>query len=200
LNKAIFTTLRIRDLKPLWLEDHVERILKGAELFKVKMDEKTVYSAVQVGLEKNNLKEARMRIILHENGSLETTVEPFEDSEVPLKLKLKEIEISQGAHKVWPFRKHTEIKGEEIILIEKSTGFVLEGSYTNVFVKTDVGYLTPPADGKILAGIGRKHFIEELKNKGETVKEVWFKSDILKENEVILTNALRGVIRTNHLF
>jgi branched-subunit amino acid aminotransferase/4-amino-4-deoxychorismate lyase len=56
--------------------------------------------------------------------------------------------------------------------------------------------LTPPADGKILAGIGRKHFIRELQEKGETVKEQWFKADILKNNEVVLTNALRGVITT----
>lgn len=196
MNKAVFTTIRIESFEPKWLEDHVERILKGVELFKVKIDEKAVLDLVEKVLKNNKLKEARMRIILHENGALETTVEPFSDIEKPLSLKLKEIEISQGVHKVWPFKKHTEIKGEEVILIEKSTGFVLEGSYTNVFVKTDEGYVTPPADGKIVEGIGRKHFIEELKNKGEIVKEVQFKSEMLNNNKILLTNALRGVIRT----
>ncbi len=199
MNKAVFTTIRIESFEPKWLEDHVERILKGVELFKVKIDEKTVVDLVEKALEKNNLKEARMRIILNENGNLEISIEPFEDFGKPFRLKLKEIDVPQGVYKVWPHKLHTEIKGEEIILVEKSTGFVLEGSYTNVFVKTEDGYLTPPADGKILAGIGRKHFIEELKNKGETVKEVWFKAEMLNNNKILLTNALRGVIRTNQL-
>lgn len=195
MNKAVFTTVRIEDFKPKWLDDHVERIINGAELFKVNLNNKTVVKVVNVALEKNSLKDARMRIILYENGALETTLEPFTSLAKSLSLKFREIDVPQGVYKVWPHRSHTEIEGEEVILIEKNTGFVLEGSYTNIFVKTEDGYLTPPADGKILAGIGRKHFIEELKDKGETVKEVWFKSDILKNNEAILTNALRGAIR-----
>jgi len=196
LNKAVFTTLKIENSKPKWLEDHVARILSGARLFKVDLDKNEIISAVEEALNNSKIQEARMRIILHENGDLKTTIEPFTDLEKPIKLKLKEIDFPQGEHKVWPHRSHTEIEGEEVVLIEKSTGFVLEGSYTNIFVKTDDGYLTPPADGKILAGIGRKHFIEELKDKGEIVKEVWFKQDLLKNNEVLLTNALRGVIKT----
>jgi branched-subunit amino acid aminotransferase/4-amino-4-deoxychorismate lyase len=199
LSKAVFTTIRIQDFKPKWLEDHVERILSGAELFKVNIDEKTVLDLVENALEKNNLKDARMRIILHENGALETTLETFVDLTKPLSLKLKEIDVPQGALKVWPHRSHVEIEGEEVVLIEKNTGFVLEGSYTNVFVKTKDGYLTPPADGKILAGIGRKHFIRELQEKGETVREEWFKVEMLNKNKILLTNALRGVIRTKHL-
>lgn len=196
MNKAVFTTMRIHKFEPKWMEDHVERILKGAELFNVKLNEKTILEAVKNTMKSSDLKKARMRIILHENGQLETTVETFSDLKKPLKLKFKEIDEPQGAHKLWPFRKHTENSDEEIILVEKETGFVLEGSYTNIFVKTDDGYVTPPADGKIVEGIGRKHFIRELHEQGETVKEEWFKADILKENEVVLTNALRGVIRT----
>ncbi len=188
--------MRIQNSKPKWLEDHVERILKGADLFKIDLNKDEVFSVVEAVLKSNEFKEARVRIILHENGSLETTIEPFEDADKPFKLSFKEIDEPQGAHKLWPFKKHTENEGEEVILIEKETGFVLEGSYTNVFVKTDNGYITPPADGKIVEGIGRKYFIRELQEKGEIVKEEWFKADLLKNNEVILTNALRGVIGT----
>ena len=191
--------MRIQNFKPKWLEDHVKRIFKGAEFFKVNMDEKKVFSVVDNALENNELKEARMRIILHESGVLDTTLGFFKDTEIPLKFKLKIVDEPQGEQKLWPFRKHVENEGEEVILIENKTGFVLEGSYTNVFVKTDVCYLTPPADGKIIEGIGRKHFIEEIRKNGETVKEEWFSSEIFKNNEVILTNALRGIIRTGPL-
>ena len=196
MNKAVFTTLRVHNFEPKWIEDHVERIRKGAEFLNVNVTEDSIFEAVNNRLRSNDLKEARMRIILYEDGKLETTIESFSDLEKPLKLRFNEIDKPQGAYKIWPHKLHTENPEEEVILIEKETGFVLEGSYTNVFVKTEDGYLIPPADGKILAGIGRKHFIRELQEKGETVKEQWFKADILKNNEVVLTNALRGVIKT----
>ncbi|MDX9806806.1 MAG: aminotransferase class IV, partial [bacterium] len=71
---------------------------------------------------------------------------------------------------------------------------ILEGSYTNVFVKIGDEFFTPPDDGRILPGICRKHFIRYLKLKGMIVREEYFGIEKLKNSEIFLTNALRGVV------
>ncbi|HQI04013.1 MAG TPA: aminotransferase class IV, partial [bacterium] len=83
---------------------------------------------------------------------------------------------------------------EEVILIDRNNGNILEGSYTNVFVKIGDEFFTPPDDGKILPGICRKYFIRYLKLTGHKVHEEYFGIDKLKNGEIFLTNALRGVV------
>jgi len=194
LSSSIFTTVRIADFKPVWIEDHLTRLKNGADKLGIPFDENLWLNTVISELQKNTLSDARMRMILDVTGIPKISFEPFHDSEKSFNIRLKHVE-PQGDLKRWPFVKHTEKTDEEVILIDKSTGNVLEGSYTNVFVRTDDGFFTPPGDGKIVAGICRKYFIRYLKLKGIIVREEYFDTEKLKNGEIFLTNALRGVIK-----
>lgn len=194
MSDSIFTTVRIAGFKAVWIEDHLIRLQKGAEKLGLEFDENLWMDAVISELVKNTLSDARMRLILDGTGAPKISFEPFRDSEKSFTIRLKHVE-PQGDLKRWPFVKHTEKIEEEMILIDKSTGNVLEGSYTNVFVRTDDGFFTPPDDGKIVAGICRKYFIRYLKLKGIIVREEYFDAGFLKKGDVFLTNALRGVIK-----
>jgi branched-subunit amino acid aminotransferase/4-amino-4-deoxychorismate lyase len=191
---SIFTTVRITGFKAVWIEDHIIRLQEGAKNLGLEFDENLWINAVIAELAKNNLSDARMRLILDGTGIPKISFEPFRDSEKPFAIRLEHIE-PQGELKVWPFVKYTERIDEEVILIDRNTGNVLEGSYTNVFVKNGNEFFTPPDDGKIVAGICRKYFIRYLKLKGLIVCEEYFGVEKLKNGEIFLTNALRGVIK-----
>lgn len=193
MNNSIFTTVRVSGFRPVWIEDHLIRLKDGAEKLGIQFDEDLWLSAVVHELHKNTLGDARMRLILDKTGDPKINFEPFCDSEKKFNIRLKHVE-PQGELKRWPFVKHAENDFEEVILIDKSTGNVLEGSYTNIFVKTGDCFFTPPDDGKIVAGICRKHFIRYLKLNGCTVREEYFDAGLLKKGDIFLTNALRGVI------
>lgn len=193
MSNSVFTTVRVADFKPVWIEDHLLRLKKSAEILNIPFDEDVWIEEVVKMLEQNKLGSARMRMILDENGVPKIKFEPFQDSEKKMSIRFKNIE-PQGDLKVWPFRKHTEKSDEEVILIDRNNGNILEGSYTNVFVKIGDEFFTPPDDGKILPGICRKHFIRYLKLKGYKVHEEYFGIEKLKNSEIFLTNALRGVV------
>lgn len=194
MSNSVFTTVRIAGFKAVWIVDHLIRLKNGADKLGIPFDENLWLNTVISELQKNTLSDARMRLILDGTGVPKISFEPFRDSEKPFIIRLKHIE-PQGDSKHWPFVKHTEKTDEEVILIDKKTGNVLEGSYTNVFVRTDDEFFTPPDDGKIIAGICRKYFIRYLKLKGIIVHEEYFDAGFLKKGDVFLTNALRGVIK-----
>ena len=194
MSNSVFTTVRVADFKPVWIEDHLLRLKKSAEILNIPFDEDVWIEEVVKMLEQNKLGSARMRMILDENGVPKINFEPFHDSEKKMSIRFKNIE-PQGDLKVWPFRKQAEKSDEEVILIDRNNSNILEGSYTNVFVKIGDEFFTPPDDGRILPGICRKYFIRYLKLKGYKVHESYFGVDKLKNCEIFLTNALRGVIK-----
>ncbi|HRZ79607.1 MAG TPA: aminotransferase class IV [bacterium] len=194
MSNSVFTTVRIAGFKAVWIEDHLIRLQKGAEKLGIVFDENLWLNAVISELANNTLNNARMRMILDGTVIPKISFEPFSDPEKKMHVRLRDVE-PQGDLKRWPFVKHTEKTDEEVILIDRNTGSVLEGSYNNVFVRTDDGFFTPPGDGKIVSGICRKHFIRYLKLKGIVVREEYFDAGFLKKGDIFLTNALRGVIR-----
>jgi para-aminobenzoate synthetase / 4-amino-4-deoxychorismate lyase len=194
LSDSVFTTVRVADFKPVWIEDHLLRLKKSALMLNIPFDEDVWIEEVIKMVEQNKLGSARMRMIIDGCGNPQINFEPFHDSEKKMSIRFKNIE-PQGDLKVWPFRKHAERSDEEVILIDRNNGNVLEGSYTNVFVKIGNEFFTPPDDGRILPGICRKHFIRYLKLKGYTIHEKHFGIEKLKNSEIFFTNALRGVIK-----
>jgi para-aminobenzoate synthetase / 4-amino-4-deoxychorismate lyase len=191
---SIFTTIRVADFNPIWIEDHILRLKKGAAILAIPFDEDGLTNSVIAALSKNTFPNARMRIVINKDSSSEINFELFSDNSSPLSIRFKEIE-PQGSLKIWPFKKHTENESEEVILIDRNNGNILEGSYTNIFVKKGNDFFTPPDDGKILPGICRKYFIEYLNLRGYSVYEKWFSKAMFENSEIFLTNALRGVIK-----
>lgn len=193
MSNSVFTTVRVADFKPVWIEDHLTRLKQSAGILNIPFDENMWIEEVIKNLSANKLGNARMRLIMDGYGDPQMNFEPFADDLSSVLVRFKEIS-PQGNIKIWPFRKHAEKSDEEVILIDRNNGNILEGSYTNVFVKIGDEFFTPPDDGKILPGICRKHFIRYLKLKGYKVHEGYFGVEKLKNCEIFLTNALRGVV------
>jgi para-aminobenzoate synthetase/4-amino-4-deoxychorismate lyase len=75
-------------------------------------------------------------------------------------------------------------------------GFVTEGGRSNVFVKKDGRWLTPPLASGCLPGVMRSIVLKDAKY--QAIEQNITRSDILSAEEVIFTNALRGIVKTSN--
>ncbi len=185
-----FTTFRVTDGKIHYLSDHLARIQTFSELQNNPVDLKTLKKdALDYFLSKSG----KGRIISH-NQQLSFTFDPLPVQPKQLLISLKSLESPLGDIKRYPFINQGFSEGEEIVFVERETNEVLEGNHTNIFIKIDDQYYTPPADGKILAGIQRKQFINQLRGEGKMVHETKITPDMLNRGEILLTNCLKGVV------
>ncbi len=84
--------------------------------------------------------------------------------------------------------------GDEVPLLVDADGDVLEAGRANVFAVLDGRLLTPPTDGRILAGTARAAILEIAGEQGiETAERILSLDDLHAAEEVFLTSSLRGV-------
>jgi para-aminobenzoate synthetase/4-amino-4-deoxychorismate lyase len=129
-------------------------------------------------------------------------VEPalaFPDEDRTTELCSFTIEGGLGGHK-WADRGLLERAEAEAIgavpLVLDSDGTVLEASRANIFAVRDGTLLTPPADGRIVAGIARGRVIQLADDEGYETHETGLSIDeLLAAEEVFLTGSVRGVER-----
>ncbi len=72
-----------------------------------------------------------------------------------------------------------------------------EGCTTNIFVKKNDVWLTPPITSGILPGIYRNQFINTQKDVKETIITL---NDLLNADEVMLANSVRGEVKVDTLY
>jgi para-aminobenzoate synthetase/4-amino-4-deoxychorismate lyase len=75
-------------------------------------------------------------------------------------------------------------------------GFVTEGGRSNVFIKKDGRWLTPPLASGCLPGVMRSMVLSDTNY--HAVEQNITRSDVLRADEVIYTNALRGIVKTTN--
>jgi hypothetical protein len=79
-------------------------------------------------------------------------------------------------------------------LLRDDGGEVLETARSNVFAVIAGRLVTPPADGRILAGLTRAAAIELARAEGiEVAEQRLSPEELLTAEEVFLTNSLRGI-------
>jgi para-aminobenzoate synthetase / 4-amino-4-deoxychorismate lyase len=128
-----------------------------------------------------------------------TDVEPalvFPSDAGAVALRSVVVEGGLGEHK-WQDRRLFErlaTGSGEIPLLVDGDGTVLEAARANVFLVRDEVLWTPPADGRILAGIARRGVIEIARAAGIELREERVTiGDLLAGDEVFLTGSVRGV-------
>ncbi len=187
-----FTTFLIEDGKAVWIEEHLARILYFSRKTGIPVYIHDILQRVTEISEKYS-EPQRGRIILFSDGTFEVSAHHFPKNQIT-SARIINI-LPRGEIKIWPTRNFDKKEDEELIFCNESSGFVLEGTVTNVFVLIDNTFYTPPADGFIVDGICRKKFITALNLRGICVREEYFSPEILFSGEVFLTNALRGIMQ-----
>jgi para-aminobenzoate synthetase/4-amino-4-deoxychorismate lyase len=202
--RGLFETLLVADGNPVRAAAHLARLAASArELFDRELPAELPDSIAAAA---RPLELGRMRIdLLPENGGLrfEIKTEPIDPAIFfPSRADGADVRTVRhpewaGAHK-WADRDWLESVeaefGEAVPLILTDTGEVLEAGRANIFVVSDGGLATPPADGRILPGTARAATLELAAELGVPAAERrLYVDDLQRAEDLFLTSSLRGI-------
>jgi para-aminobenzoate synthetase / 4-amino-4-deoxychorismate lyase len=195
---GVFETLLVRDGRPVELDAHLERLRSSLD---------ALYDApVPPGTELLVLDQARALTL----GRLRLTVAPNGPGKLAATVRVAPVEPEQvfpafaraaalvrlvvpgglGSHK-WADRtivESVEAAGAVPLILDGDDA-VIEASRANVFIVESGEMVTPPDDGRLLAGVTRRRLLELLPVREEPVSL----DRLLAADEVFLTGSVRGV-------
>ena len=208
---GLFETIRIMHGRLVFFQDHFERLHRSAgELglpFTTSSDELRARCGRCVVA--NRLGEGNLKIVVFQDtdgpGELIVTREKtYLFEHYKRGFELKTFSGGQREGKIFGLktvnclgnlqaRQAVQAAGCDEALFIDSTGLILEGATSNLFVVKDGEVLTPPLDGRILPGIARNRVLQLLQ--GSRARECAVPAQLLTEaDEVFVTNALLGVM------
>lgn len=110
---------------------------------------------------------------------------------------LIENKTTSRAHYVDPMsRTGASLSSHQEVLLYNGQDEVTEGTITNVIFKRDGNWVTPKLTCGLLGGVMRSHLLTQ----GKITEAVIKKQDLVDGEEVLLCNAVRGVLRATMRF
>ena len=220
---GLFETLRAYGGRPVWLEQHVERLQRSAEHFKMPVRDviPLIPEGARAVLDANELSKARLRFtVLPSAGerppTLLVTAQPVAGYAPELYETGATVYVCtdyrQSAQDPLAGHKTTSYFPRLVALRQAQekrcvdalwftpANLLAEGSLSNVFLVRDGRLQTPPLDTPVLPGVTRSVVIELARGRNIPVDET--PSDIhglLDANEVFLTNAIMEVMPVTHV-
>ncbi|MDP6685756.1 MAG: aminotransferase class IV, partial [Candidatus Omnitrophota bacterium] len=189
------------------LRYHMDRLLESAEYFNFRCDKR------YVARELNKLKRCfkgkssyRVRLLLDKGGKVELEYTPiassYKDEALP---KVKFSSQKSFSSDIFLYHKTTERKlyddeykkwrkrGYFDIIFTNEKKQVTEGAISNIVIKKDRTYYTPPLDAGLLNGVCRRALFK--KKKISLKEKMLYKKDICEADELYMINSVRGMVR-----
>jgi branched-chain amino acid aminotransferase len=218
----VFTFFRTMNMKPIFLEDHLDRIFSNALSMhmEVPFSKEELKQKVFQTLEhnKSSLNELNIMILFAGTTALKysplSTDQPIDLYIIisPVKeysqeylsgvsLGLFEYARNMGEVKA-PFTYFGGILGEHQLVKTKKfdeilftdQGLILEGSTFSFFAVKGSQIITPPTDGKILESVTRKNVIQSCLDGFKFEERPILVEEIASFDEAFITSANRGVV------
>jgi para-aminobenzoate synthetase/4-amino-4-deoxychorismate lyase len=186
------------------LQAHFERLRDSAFYFDFPFEEEEIAGRLQTELaELSAGYKYKVRLLLDRFGNLaiEVTEVPVFSSKRPL-IAISDIRThSQDRflfHKTTnrylydnQFRRYSAQGFFDVIFLNEK-GEVTEGAVTNIFIKVDDAYFTPPIESGLLNGVWRRSFLQDNPN---AIEKTLTPDDLKEADGIYLTNSVRGMIR-----
>lgn len=217
---GVFETFRIYDGHPFLLDDHFQRLAKGAKELNIelKLEKQDVEVALLNLLTLNNLKDAYVRLNIsageapiglqteaYTNPNVIIFIKPISSS-LPKTKKATFLKIARNSpegkerlkshhylNNILGKREISDLNQEGIFLSDK--GHVAEGIVSNIFWAKDGQVFTPSLNTGILNGITRQFVLKMLKRNNITFQEgFYFPSDVIEADEVFITNSIQEIV------
>jgi para-aminobenzoate synthetase / 4-amino-4-deoxychorismate lyase len=207
---GLFETIRIEQGKACHIDLHLERIATSASELNIKFDLNRA-----IGLIKETCSQLdthlihRMRLDLSAEGLLSVKTAVIQDLEPGPVLWANDLLTDDTTmsssdrllgHKVTRRNLYDQawLAAEKLgafdALFVNEQGFVTEGGRSNVFIKKDGQWITPPLASGCLPGVMRSIVLKD--SKYQAIEKNISRFDVLNAEEVIFTNALRGIVKT----
>lgn len=218
----VFTFFRTMNMKPIFLDDHLDRIFSNALSMQMEVPfskeelKQKVFQTLEYN--KSSLNELNIMILFAGTTALKysplSTDQPIDLYIIisPVKeysqeylsgvsLGLFEYARNMGEVKA-PFTYFGGILGEHQLVKTKKydeilftdQGLILEGSTFSFFAVKGTKIITPPTDGKILESVTRKNVIQSCLDGFEFEERPILVEEISSFDEAFITSANRGVV------
>ncbi len=207
---GLFETIRIEQGQACHLEKHLGRISQSANELKIKFDLDRAKSLIQEACSQLDEQSIyRLRLDLSAEGLLSVKTALIQDLQPGPILWASDLLATDTTmlstdqllgHKVTRRKLYdqawlaAEKLGSFDALFINEQGFVTEGGRSNVFIKKGGQWLTPPLASGCLPGVMRSVVLSDTKY--QAVEQNITRADVLSAEEVIFTNALRGIVQT----
>lgn len=182
--KGLFETIKVVERKPVYLEDHIERLENSMNF--LGMSTKNIRENIKAEIENIDLDTDCLRImVLDNNGDydlfINTRNTDYSDLKYTQGLKLKVLNQLRDKNNPLVYHKtnnyllndylHKELlkEGFDEGVFLNQDGNVTEGTYTNLFFIQENTIITPPVTDGMLPGIFRKKLIEFLETNGYNI-------------------------------
>jgi branched-subunit amino acid aminotransferase/4-amino-4-deoxychorismate lyase len=210
---GVFETLRIYKGKPAFLSEHIKRLKAGCKKILLQFPRVGFKEKIQALLKENRLKDAHCRITVFKKDSgvgvlikvspfnrykhsdyikgFKAEISPFVKNSRDLLVSIKSISYLPNILA----RRIAEQKGRQESLFLNESGFLSEGSRSNLFfVKRNAVY-TPSVDCGILNGITRQKVIKIVKAQNLRLSSGKFRlKDLLSADEAFITSSLMEIM------
>lgn len=209
---GLFETIRVEQGQACHLEMHLGRISQSAKALMIKFDSNRAKSLIQESCSQLDASLIyRLRLDLSAEGLLSVKTAAIQNLQAGPILWASDILATDATmsstdqllgHKVTRRKLYDQawLAAEKLgafdALFVNEQGFVTEGGRSNVFIKKDGRWLTPPLASGCLPGVMRSMVMNDAKY--QAVEQDITPTDVLSAEEVIFTNALRGIVKTTN--
>ncbi|MGZ3236533.1 MAG: aminodeoxychorismate synthase component I [Burkholderiaceae bacterium] len=187
-----------------YLDRHLQRMRSSAIYFRFKFDEVAIRNAVQRECAALQPESAyRLRLALNQIGICSIKSAPLQPLSEPVKLLLAsqptvandlflrhKTTVRERYDEAW---RTAEMQGAFDMLFCNTQGELTEGGRSNVLIKLDGNWYTPPLAAGLLPGVMRTVLLEDpnwnVQERRLTIQ------DLHTAEEIVVCNALRGVLR-----
>lgn len=194
----IFTTILIENNTPFLLIKHLKRLQTASEFFLFIYNEKGVVSKIKSICKKvKSNKKYKLKIKINKWGVINTEISEISRINKKWLVKISDKKIE---HNKFIFFKTTnrnmyneelelaENQGCDEVIFKNKEGYITEGSRTNIFIKKNNIWYTPPIKDGLLSGVYREYFLEE---NGNSIEKSISLNDLTSADEIILVNSVR---------
>ncbi len=203
----LIETMLVEDGEVFLLENHINRLRKSAEYFLFHFDEtelRELLYKIVVGL--NLAVNYKLRLLLTKWGELKYSLEQIVDRKLNGKIVISDKRIdSKNPFQYFKTTNRNVYNSEltkwskegfdDVIFINEK-GEVTEGAITNIMIKKEGSFYTPPVSSGLLNGCYRGHLLSTNKNIEE---KTLFVKDIIGADEVFIYNSVRKEMKISEV-
>lgn len=188
---------------------HLKRLHNSAEYFNFKFDKKKIIKALrQLAGQLKRKKAYRLRLLLQKNGNIKiktAILKPEKNKIIKVTFSKKKVNSRN------PFIYHkttnrnmldeeyskSNKKGFDEIVFTNEKGQITEGAISNIIIKKNGFFYTPPVSCGLLNGVFRQFLLQ--RKKIPLKEKVLYRKDLLEASHIYFINSVRGMRKVSLL-
>ena len=188
----------------VFMKFHLQRLSESAEYFNYRYDSNHVVRDLNNASRVFDKKQSyRVRLLLDKDGNTIISYSKLEGNSTPMLITLSSKNTNSSDK--WLYHKTTNRRlydseynrykklGFFDVIFKNEKDQITEGAISNIFIKKNGIYYTPPIKCGVLNGVYRRYLL--LEGKFRIREKIIRPEDLLKADSIIMTNAIRGIVK-----